>query len=271
MYASDFTNLNERRAEAGLSTFMNPRNAAAGTMRQLPRTRRPPTGRCRCSLRLGNRGLYDRLALGRARVAARAPLPASTATSRSWRPRTRSSRSAVGWHDRRGRSTSRSTASWSRSTPSSCSGASVSSGASHLAIAWKFPPTTRSRRSTPWPRTHNSDCLHPFAGPSEPVHVGGVDHKLRDLRTRRTCCAENIRHRRRGRRPRAGDVIPAGAVAGAARAERSDGQAPSRPRSPEEMPVLRDPDGQARGIGVHACPNRDCPDRRWQLLTHSWA
>ena len=35
MSLSDFTALNERRAEQGLSTFMNPRNAAAGTIRQL--------------------------------------------------------------------------------------------------------------------------------------------------------------------------------------------------------------------------------------------
>ena len=31
----DFTELNERRAAEGLSTFMNPRNSAAGTIRQL--------------------------------------------------------------------------------------------------------------------------------------------------------------------------------------------------------------------------------------------
>src|SRR6187200_568994 len=35
MSLSDFAALNERRAEAGLSTFMNPRNSAAGTVRQL--------------------------------------------------------------------------------------------------------------------------------------------------------------------------------------------------------------------------------------------
>ncbi len=35
MSLRDFTALNERRAEAGLSTFMNPRNSAAGTVRQL--------------------------------------------------------------------------------------------------------------------------------------------------------------------------------------------------------------------------------------------
>src|SRR3954468_11686383 len=35
MSLPDFTALNERRAQAGLSTFMNPRNSAAGTIRQL--------------------------------------------------------------------------------------------------------------------------------------------------------------------------------------------------------------------------------------------
>ncbi len=35
MSLRDFTALNERRAEQGLSTFMNPRNSAAGTVRQL--------------------------------------------------------------------------------------------------------------------------------------------------------------------------------------------------------------------------------------------
>jgi DNA ligase (NAD+) len=35
MSLSDFAKLNERRAESGLSTFMNPRNSAAGTIRQL--------------------------------------------------------------------------------------------------------------------------------------------------------------------------------------------------------------------------------------------
>src|SRR4051794_11038254 len=35
MSLTDFTALNERRAEAGLATFMNPRNSAAGTIRQL--------------------------------------------------------------------------------------------------------------------------------------------------------------------------------------------------------------------------------------------
>ncbi len=45
MSLPDFAKLNERRAEAGLSTFMNPRNSAAGTIRQLDPSW-PPTVRC---------------------------------------------------------------------------------------------------------------------------------------------------------------------------------------------------------------------------------
>ena len=40
MSLADFAALNERRAEAGQSTFMNPRNSAAGTIRQLDPARR---------------------------------------------------------------------------------------------------------------------------------------------------------------------------------------------------------------------------------------
>ena len=76
MSLPDFAALNERRAEAGLSTFMNPRNSAAGTIRQLDpqlAAERPLSMWC---YGLGaTEGLEDRLALGRARVAARPRLP----------------------------------------------------------------------------------------------------------------------------------------------------------------------------------------------------
>ena len=76
MSLPDFAALNERRAEAGLSTFMNPRNSAAGTIRQLdPKLAadRPLSLWC---YQIGvTEGLTLRVALGRAGVAARPPLP----------------------------------------------------------------------------------------------------------------------------------------------------------------------------------------------------
>ncbi len=47
MSLKDFAALNERRAERGLSTFMNPRNSAAGTVRQLDPGARGRSARCR--------------------------------------------------------------------------------------------------------------------------------------------------------------------------------------------------------------------------------
>ena len=104
MSLADFAALNERRAEAGLSTFMNPRNSAAGTIRQLdPRLTRP-SGRCRSGATASARteGLALRRALGGARVAARARLPRQPRHRAARRPRTRSSSSAWRWQERRG-------------------------------------------------------------------------------------------------------------------------------------------------------------------------
>ena len=76
MSLPDFTALNERRAEAGLSTFMNPRNSAAGTIRQLDpalAAERPLSMWCYA---IGvTEGLSVQRPLGGARVAARARLP----------------------------------------------------------------------------------------------------------------------------------------------------------------------------------------------------
>ncbi len=76
MSLPDFAALNERRAQAGLSTFMNPRNSAAGTIRQLdPKlaAERPLSLWClrdRDDEGIGFDAHWDALA-----VAARAPLP----------------------------------------------------------------------------------------------------------------------------------------------------------------------------------------------------
>ncbi len=75
MSLKDFAALNERRAQEGLSTFMNPRNSAAGTVRQLDPTlaaQRPLSIWC---YQVGShRGAVVSDALGSAELAARSRL-----------------------------------------------------------------------------------------------------------------------------------------------------------------------------------------------------
>ena len=112
MSLKDFAALNERRAEAGLSTFMNPRNAAAGTIRQLdPKLAkdRPLSMWCYGIGRVD--GVCASRATGRRCSGCASTAFASTRTSSCSRPRTRSSRSASPGRSAAATSTSRSTAS----------------------------------------------------------------------------------------------------------------------------------------------------------------
>ena len=97
----------------GLSTFMNPRNSAAGTIRQLDpalAAERPLSMWC---YGIGAvRGAALREPLGGAGVAARARLPRQRRRPAGSTTRTRSSRSASPGRSGAARSTSRSTASW---------------------------------------------------------------------------------------------------------------------------------------------------------------
>ena len=121
---SGFAELNEQRAAAGEPTFANPRNATAGTIRQLdPEVTASRPLSMWCYGIGGAEGIdfethSDELALD-----ARARVRRSTTRSPSTRPLTRWSSAAFGGRSVASRWTSRSTGSWSRST-SAGSGAS---------------------------------------------------------------------------------------------------------------------------------------------------
>ena len=261
MSLPDFAALNERRAEAGLSTFMNPRNSAAGTIRQLDPTlaaERPLSMWC---YGIGaTEGLALRLALGGARVAARARLPRQRRRRAARRPRTRSSRSAWPGRSAAARWTSRSTASSSRSTTSSCSAASAWSGATR---AGRSPG---SSRRPPRSRTLHGDHAGTSASSAtctrsrvlEPVHVGGVTVKLATLHNEEDLARKDIRVGRRGDRAARRRRDPAGRLARRRTRSSATDRAPP-PQPPRALPVLRHADGQGRGRGLHHVPEPRLP------------
>ncbi len=133
------------------------------------------------------------------------------------------------------------------------------------AIAWKFPPTTAVTRlnAINWNVGKFGD-LHPFAV-LEPVHVGGVTVKLATLHNEEDLARKDVRPGDDVIVLRAGDVIPQVVSPAPHAAERPDREPP--PQVPERCPFCDTPTVKAAGAVFTRCPNRDCPERRWQLLT----
>ena len=267
MSLPDFTALNERRAEAGLSTFMNPRNSAAGTIRQLdPKlaAERPLSLWCYAI------GVTEGLALE------------SHWEALEW---LRAHRFPVhpdvkllttddevvaqcqGWEKRRG------------SLDFEIDGVVVKVNQFALqrrlgvvgrdprwAIAWKFPPTMAVTRLNDigWNPGKFGD-LHPYAM-LEPVRVAGVTIKQATLHNEEDLARKDIRVGEEVIVLRAGDVIPQVLSPAPHVVEGADRPAPPRP--PERCPVCDTPTVKPEASVFTRCPNHDCPGRRWQLLTH---
>jgi DNA ligase (NAD+) len=265
MALPDFQALNERRAEQGLPTFMNPRNSAAGTIRQLDpalAAERPLSMWCY------GIGATDGLAFGRHSEAL------DWLRSHGFRVNPDVARLATEdevvarcehWRERRG------------ALDFEIDGVVVKVDDLELqrrlgaagrdprwAVAWKFPPTTAvtTVRSIMWNVGRFGD-LHPFAS-LEPVHVGGVTVKLATLHNEEDLARKDIRTGDDVIVLRAGDVIPQVVSPAPHALENPDRRPPERP--PARCPVCDTPTVK-RGVFTR-CPNRDCPDRRWQLLKH---
>ena len=227
---------------------MNPRNSAAGTIRQLDpalAAERPLSMWC---YGIGaSRGAAVREPLGRARVAARARLPRQRRRPARWRSRTRSSRSCLRWEERRG------------ALDFEIDGVVVKVDDLELqrrlgavgrdprwAVAWKFPPTTAVTRlhSVQWNVGMFGD-LHPFAV-LEPVHVGGVTVKLATLHNEEDLARKDIRSGDDVIVLRAGDVIPQVVSPAPHAVERPD-------RSPPETPPARCPSCGTPTVKTRAC------------------
>ena len=264
MSLSDFAALNERRAEAGLSTFMNPRNSAAGTIRQLDpqlAAERPLSMWCYgvgATEGIGFTGHWESLEWLREhgfRVNGDVKKLGSEDDAVA---------QCLAWQERRG------------SLDFEIDGVVVKVDDFELqrrlgvvgrdprwAIAWKFPPTTAVTmlHAIQWNVGKFGD-LHPFAE-LEPIHVGGVTVKLATLHNEEDLARKDIRPGDEVIVLRAGDVIPQVLSPAPHALENPDRQPPPRP--PERCPSCNTPTVKEDAVFTR-CPNRDCPDRRWQLL-----
>jgi DNA ligase (NAD+) len=267
MSLKDFTTLNERRAERGLSTFMNPRNSAAGSIRQLDpalAAERPLSMWCyQVGVTEGLSFATHWEALGWLREHGfRINDDIQLLKSED-----EVVAQCLEWQQRRGE------------LDFEIDGVVVKVSDLQLqrrlgavgrdprwAIAWKFPPTTALTRlrEVGWNVGKFGD-MRPYAI-LEPVTVGGVTissatlHNEEDLRRKDIRAGEDVIVLR------AGDVIPQ--VVSPAPHVVEHKRRPPRPRPPARCPFCATKTVKPRDSVFTTCPNRQCPERAWQLLKH---
>jgi len=267
MSLRDFTALNERRAEAGESTFMNPRNSAAGTIRQLDpadAAKRPLSMWC---YQVGvNEGLsFERHSQALAWL--REHGFRVNADIKLLDGEERVIEQCEGWERRRGE------------LDFEIDGAVVKVDDLELqrrlgsvgrdprwAVAWKFAPTTAVTRleQVMWNVGKFGD-LRPYAVLA-PVEVGGVTIKLATLHNEEDIVRKDIRAGEDVIVVRAGDVIPQVISPAPHVAERR--RRPPLPKPPTRCPFCKTKTIKPPESVFTMCPNPLCPARAWQLLKH---
>jgi DNA ligase (NAD+) len=263
-----FARLNEQRAEAGEPTFMNPRNSAAGSIRQLD----PALAASRpLSMWCYGIGEVDGLEFD---------------THHEWLEWLRDHGFRVNqdvglhdtvdevvaacnaWHERRDR------------LDFEIDGVVVKVDDLDLqrqlgvvgreprgAIAWKFPPTTATTtlNSVAW-NVGRTGHMVPFAE-LEPVQVSGVIVKLATLHNEEDLRRKDVRDGDEVIVMRAGDVIPQ-VVSPTSKAQRAKNRKPP-PDPPSECPACGTPTIKPEGSVWTICPNRaGCPGQVFQAVKH---
>lgn len=267
MSLADFAALNERRAERGESTFMNPRNSAAGTVRQLDPAL---TAKRPLSMWCYQVGVTEGLAFSTHWEALQWLTEHGFRVNSDVRVLPGEDEVVAQceeWQRRRG------------SLDFEIDGAVVKVSDLALqrrlgavgrdprwAVAWKFPPTTALTRlqRVMWNVGKFGD-LHPFAVLA-PVAAGGVVIKLATLHNEEDLARKDIRASEDVIVLRAGDVIPQVVSPAPHVVERAD--RPDPPLPPSHCPSCGTRTVKPEGAVFTRCPNRMCPDRRWQLLKH---
>ena len=267
MSLKDFTALNERRAEAGESTFMNPRNSAAGTIRQLDpadAAKRP------LSIWCYQVGVAEGLSFERHSQALEWLSEHGFRVNRDVKVLEGEDEviaQCLEWERRRGE------------LDFEIDGVVVKVDDLELqrrlgavgrdprwAVAWKFPPTTAvtTLEKVMWNVGKFGD-LRPYAVLAA-VTVGGVTIRMATLHNEEDIVRKDLREGEEVIVVRAGDVIPQVVSPAPHVAERD--KRPPRPRPPKKCPYC-DTDTIKPEEGVFTkCPNPDCPARAWQLMKH---
>jgi DNA ligase (NAD+) len=261
-----FAELNERRAAAGEPTFANPRNSAAGSIRQLD-----------------------------PEVAASRPLSIWTygiGASRGWDPASHSE--AIGWLRERGFRVNPDVAVhdtfngviercmwWEERRDdldfeidgvvikiddrSLWRELGVAGREPRWAIAFKFAPTTATTklRKIVW-NVGRTGHLVPFAM-LEPVQVGGVTVTTATLHNEEDLARKDVREGDEVVVMRAGDVIPAVV---SPLIQKRKGR-PRKPKPPKKCPACGTPTVKPEDGVFSYCPNRSgCPGQSFQHVKH---
>jgi len=266
---ADFKALNERRAEAGEPAFANPRNSAAGSIRQLD-----PSLAAERPLSIWTYGIGAVRGLDLAThsdeiewLAERgfkvnpdtdhhAGIESVVKRCRWWEER----RDELDYEidgvvvkvDER--------ALWRE--------LGVVGREPRWAIAWKFAPTTATTKlhKIVW-NVGRTGHLVPFAM-LEPVHVGGVTVSTATLHNEEDLARKDVRPGDEVVVMRAGDVIPQVVAPLIQRQEKGKRRAP-KPKPPKECPACGTPTVKPEDSVFTYCPNRaSCPGQAFQHVKH---
>jgi DNA ligase (NAD+) len=267
MSLADFTALNERRAEAGESTFMNPRNSAAGTIRQLDPADAAKRPLSFWAYQVGvTEGLTFECHSEALQWLRDHGFPVNP-DIQLLDSEEQVIAQCLGWQERRGE------------LDFEIDGVVVKVDELYLqrrlgavgrdprwAVAWKFPPTTAVTRleKVMWNVGKFGD-MRPYAVLA-PVEVGGVRIGMATLHNEEDLARKDLRPGEDVIVLRAGDVIPQ-VVSPAPHVAEKKGR-PRRPKPPAKCPFCATPTVKAEGAVFTKCPNPVCPGRAWQLLKH---
>ena len=263
----DFAELNQKRVDAGLPAFANPRNSAAGSIRQVDPKAAAERPLAVWAYGIGaTEGISVRQPLGGDRVAPPSTTSRSTRTSRVHDSIEEVLERCHWWLDRR------------EDLDFEIDGVVIKVDAIGLwkelgvagreprwAIAWKFPPTTATTKllEIVW-NVGRTGHLVPFAM-LDPVRVGGVTVSTATLHNEEDLGAKGRAGRGRGGGPAGRGRDPPGRLRPAPEAP----EGAVKPVPPKQCPACGTEVVKPEDSVFSICPNRSgCPGQIFQHIKH---